>query len=238
MEQTIQLSDHFGYRRLIRFTIPSILMMIFTSIYGVVDGFFVSNFVGKTSFAAVNFIMPFLMITGVMGFMFGTGGSALIAKIMGEGKKEKAQKIFSLLIMATIICGIVIGAISIIFLRPVAVFLGARGEMLEECIIYGRIILVALPFLMLQYAFSSLAVTAEKPKLGLIVTVTAGVINMVGDALLVAPVWKQGEVVRSVTLPEGQWRCVSLGETEGDVLNGGRNVVLGENDGLVVLRRV
>lgn len=108
MEQTIQLSDHFGYRRLIRFTIPSILMMIFTSIYGVVDGFFVSNFVGKTSFAAVNFIMPFLMITGVMGFMFGTGGSALIAKIMGEGKKEKAQKIFSLLIMATIICGIVI----------------------------------------------------------------------------------------------------------------------------------
>ena len=237
MEQTIQLSDHFGYRRLIRFTIPSILMMIFTSIYGVVDGFFVSNFVGKTSFAAVNFIMPFLMITGVMGFMFGTGGSALIAKIMGEGKKEKAQKIFSLLIMATIICGIVIGAISIIFLRPVAVFLGARGEMLEECIIYGRIILVALPFLMLQYAFSSLAVTAEKPKLGLIVTVTAGVINMVGDALLVAPVCKQGEVVRSVTLPEGQWRCVGLGETEGDVLNGGQDVVLGENEGLVVLRR-
>lgn len=186
MEQTIQLSDYFGYRRLIRFTIPSILMMIFTSIYGVVDGFFVSNFVGKTSFAAVNFIMPFLMITGVMGFMFGTGGSALIAKIMGEGKKEKAQKIFSLLIVATIICGIVIGAISIIFLRPVAVFLGARGEMLEECIIYGRIILVALPFLMLQYAFSSLAVTAEKPKLGLIVTVTAGVINMVGDALFMA----------------------------------------------------
>ena len=126
------------------------------------------------------------MITGVMGFMFGTGGSALIAKIMGEGKKEKAQKIFSLLIMATIICRIVIGAISIIFLRPVAVFLGARGEMLEECIIYGRIILVALPFLMLQYAFSSLAVTAEKPKLGLIVTVTAGVINMVGDALFMA----------------------------------------------------
>ena len=149
MEQTIQLSDHFGYRRLIRFTIPSILMMIFTSIYGVVDGFFVSNFVGKTSFAAVNFIMPFLMITGVMGFMFGTGGSALIAKIMGEGKKEKAQKIFSLLIMATIICGIVIGAISIIFLRPVAVFLGARGEMLER-MYYNmeRIILrsIAIPY--------------------------------------------------------------------------------------------
>ena len=119
--------------------------------------------------------------------MFGTGGSALIAKIMGEGKKEKAQKIFFAPYYGyMIICGIVIGAISIIFLRPVAVFLGARGEMLEECIIYGRIILVALPFLMLQYAFSSLAVTAEKPKLGLIVTVTAGVINMVGDALFMA----------------------------------------------------
>lgn len=203
MEQTIQLSDHFGYRRLIRFTIPSILMMIFTSIYGVVDGFFVSNFVGKTSFAAVNFIMPFLMITGVMGFMFGTGGSALIAKIMGEGKKEKAQKIFSLLIMATIICGIVIGAISIIFLRPVAVFLGARGEMLEECIIYGRIILVALPFLMLQYAFSSLAVTAEKPKLGQIV---GGIIPLIYFARkntsrlrIVRPEWDGRALLRICT---------------------------------------
>lgn len=163
MEQTIQLSDHFGYRRLIRFTIPSILMMIFTSIYGVVDGFFVSNFVGKTSFAAVNFIMPFLMITGAMGFMFGTGGSALIAKIMGEGKKEKAQKIFSLLIMATIICGIVIGAISIIFLRPVAYFLEQEERCWKNVLYMEELFSVALPFLMLQYAFSSLAVTAEKP---------------------------------------------------------------------------
>lgn len=164
MSQKIQLSDHFGYRRLIRFTIPSILMMIFTSIYGVVDGFFVSNFVGKTPFAAVNFIMPFLMVTGALGFMFGTGGSAYIAKIMGEGKKEKAQKIFSLLITATFICGIVVAVISMIFLRPIAIFLGAEGEMLENCVLYGRILLVALPFLMLQYAFTSLAVTAEKPK--------------------------------------------------------------------------
>lgn len=186
MNQKIQLSDHFGYRRLIRFTTPSILMMIFTSIYGVVDGFFVSNFVGKTPFAAVNFIMPFLMVVGAMGFMFGTGGSALIAKIMGEGEDEKAQQIFSLLIAATVISGAVISVLSILFLRPIAALLGAEGEMLENCVLYGRIILVALPFLMLQYAFSSLVVTAEKPNLGLILTVSAGVINMIGDALFTA----------------------------------------------------
>lgn len=183
MKQSIQLSDHFGYGRLIRFTIPSILMMIFTSIYGVVDGFFVSNFVGKTPFAAVNFIMPFLMVVGAMGFMFGTGGSALIARTMGECKREKAQEIFSLLICATAVSGLVIAVISIIFLRRIAMFLGAEGEMLEDCIRYGRIILVALPFLMLQYAFASLSVTAEKPKLGLIVTIISGVLNMTGDAL-------------------------------------------------------
>ena len=183
MEQRIQLSDHFGFGRLIRFTIPSILMMIFTSIYGVVDGYFVSNFVGKTPFAAVNFIMPFLMVVGAMGFMFGTGGSALIARIMGEGRREKAQEIFSLLIAATVVSGLVIAIISILFLPQIAAFLGAKGEMLADCIRYGRIILVALPFLMLQYAFGSLSVTAEKPKLGLIVTIISGVLNMTGDVL-------------------------------------------------------
>lgn len=161
-------------------------MMIFTSIYGVVDGFFVSNFVGKTPFAAVNFIMPFLMVVGALGFMFGTGGSALIAKTMGEGDNEKAQKIFSLLVYATIVSGVVIAAISIIFLRPIASFLGAEGTMLEDCVTYGRIILLALPFLMVQYAFSSLVITAEKPKLGLAVTVIAGVTNIIGDALFMA----------------------------------------------------
>lgn len=183
MKQSIQLSDHFGYGRLLRFTIPSILMMIFTSIYGVGDGFFVSNFVGKTPFAAVNFIMPFLMVVGAMGFMFGTGGSALIARTMGEGRREKAQEIFSLLICAVAVSGVVIAVISIVFLRRIAMFLGAEGEMLENCVRYGRIILVALPFLMLQYAFSSLSVTAEKPKLGLIVTIVSGILNMTGDAL-------------------------------------------------------
>ncbi len=203
MKKEIQLSDHFGYGRLVRFTAPTILMMVFTSIYGVVDGFFISNFVGKTPFAAVNFIMPFLMVVGTFGFMFGTGGSALIAKTMGEGDNEKAQKIFSLLVYATIISGVVIAAVSIAFLRPIAVFLGADGAMLDDCVTYGRIILAALPFLMVQYAFSSLVVTAEKPKLGLVVTVIAGVINMVGDALFMV-VFDWGVVGAALATAIGQ----------------------------------
>ena len=186
MEQKIKLSDHFGYKRLLRFTVPSILMMIITSIYGVVDGFFISNFVGKTPFAAVNFIMPFLMVVGVLGFMFGAGGSALVAKTMGEGEEDKARKIFSMLIYSTIISGIIIAVLCIIFIRPIAVFLGADSSMLENCVVYGRIILAALPFLMLQYAFSTLLVTAEKPKLGLYVTIIAGITNVIGDAVFIA----------------------------------------------------
>ncbi len=182
----IQLSEHFNYKKMLRFTLPSIVMMIFTSVYSVVDGFFVSNFVGKTPFAAVNFIMPFLMVLGAFGFMFGTGGSALISKTMGEGDNEKAKHIFSLLIYVSIGCGVVIAVLGIIFIRPVAALLGAEGEMLDNCVLYGRIILAALPAFMLQYEFQSLFVTAEKPQLGLAVTVAAGVTNMVLDALLVA----------------------------------------------------
>ena len=182
----IQLSEHFNYQKLLRFTLPSIVMMIFTSIYSVVDGFFVSNFVGKTPFAAVNFIMPFLMILGAFGFMFGTGGSALISKTMGEGDNEKAKRIFSLLVYVSIGCGVVIAVLGIIFIRPVAALLGAEGVMLENCVLYGRIILAALPAFMLQYEFQSFFVTAEKPHLGLVVTIAAGVTNMVLDALLVA----------------------------------------------------
>lgn len=182
----IQLSEHFSYRKLLRFTLPSIFMMIFTSIYGVVDGFFVSNYVGKSPFAAVNFIMPFLMILGAIGFMFGTGGSALISKTMGEGEHEKAKRLFSFLVYTSALCGIVIAVIGIIFIRPVASLLGAEGELLDNCVLYGRIILVALPAFILQYEFQSFFVTAEKPQLGLIFTVAAGVTNMVLDALLVA----------------------------------------------------
>lgn len=182
----IQLSEHFSYKKLLRFTLPSIIMMIFTSIYSVVDGFFVSNFVGKTPFAAVNFIMPFLMILGAFGFMFGTGGSALISKTMGEGDKEKAKQLFSLFIYVSAGCGVVIAAAGIIFIRPVAALLGADGTMLEDCVRYGRIILITLPAYMLQFEFQSFFVAAEKPHLGLIVTIAAGVTNMTLDALLVA----------------------------------------------------
>ena len=149
----IQLSDHFTYKRLLGFVWPPIVMMIFTSIYGVVDGFFISNYVGKIPFAAVNLIMPFLMILGALGFMFGTGGSALVAKTLGEGNREKANQIFSLLVYVGIITGCVLSVLGIAFLEPISIWLGAEGEMLTYCVIYGRIILIALPAFMLQNMF-------------------------------------------------------------------------------------
>lgn len=182
----IQLSDHFTYKKLLQYTLPSILMMIFTSIYSVVDGFFVSNFVGKTPFAAVNFIMPFLMILGSIGFMFGTGGGALIALNFGEGKAKKANENFSLIVYCSIACGLVFAILGITFLRPIAQMLGAEGQLLEDSVSYGRIILLAIPAYILQYEFQCLFATAGKPTLGLIVTVAAGVTNMVLDALFVA----------------------------------------------------
>lgn len=182
----IQLSDHFTYKKLLRFTLPSIAMMIFTSIYGVVDGFFVSNFVGKTPFAAVNFIMPFLMILGAFGFMLGTGGSALISKTLGEGKTEKAHCLFSMVVCVSILLGIVIAVLGVICIRPAASLLGAEGEMLDNCVLYGRIILAAIPAYMLQQEFQSFFIMAEKPQLGLYTTITAGVTNMVLDGLFIA----------------------------------------------------
>ena len=184
--QAIQLSDHFTRKRLLRFSLPSIVMMVFTSIYGVVDGYFVSNYTGKTPFAAVNLIMPFLMILGGVGFMFGTGGGALIAKTMGEGKAEKADKLFSMTVFASILCGLVLTAVGLLFLRPFARLMGAEGELLENSLLYGTINLIALPFYILQYEFQCLFATAEKPKQGLYVTVASGVANMVLDWLLVA----------------------------------------------------
>jgi len=182
----IQLSDHFTYSKLIRFTLPSIGMMIFTSIYSIVDGFFVSNFVGKTSFAAVNFIFPFLMVIGAIGAMIGTGGSALIAKTLGEGKKEKANELFSFFTLLTFLTSVAVAFIAFFFIRPMAAWLGAEGEMLDDCVVYGRILLCSMPAMMMQFQFQSFFITAEKPKLGLVVTVLAGVTNMVLDALLVA----------------------------------------------------
>ena len=182
----IQLSDHFTYKKLLRFTLPSIIMLVFTSIYGVVDGFFVSNIVGKTPFAAVNFIMPVLMVLGAFGFMLGTGGSALIAMTMGEGDKNKANRLFSMFIWVTAIIGVIITILSIIFLPAVAKLLGASGQLLDDSITYGRVILLALPFYMLQVEFQSFFVTAEKPQLGLYVTIVSGVANMILDALFMA----------------------------------------------------
>lgn len=181
----IQLSEHFGYKKLLRFTFPSIIMMIFTSIYGVVDGLFVSNFAGKQAFTAVNFVMPILMILGSVGFMFGTGGSAIIAKAMGEEKHEEAKQFFSLFVYSAAILGMILSVLGLIFLRPLTALLGAEGDMLELGVRYGRIILIALPALSLQYAFQTFFITAEKPTLGLKVTVAAGVTNIILDALLV-----------------------------------------------------
>lgn len=186
MKDNIKLSDHFSYKRLIRFTIPSIVMLVFTSVYGVVDGLFVSNFVGKTPFAAVNLIMPVLMILGCIGFMFGTGGGALIAMKLGEGKADKANEIFSLIITVSAVSGVILAALGVAFIKPISVMLGADGKMLDNCILYGRIILAALPFYILQYEFQCLFATAGKPKLGLYVTIAAGVTNMILDALFVA----------------------------------------------------
>ena len=182
---TIRLSDHFTVRRLLRFVAPSIVMMVFTSLYSVVDGLFVSNFTGKTPFAAVNLIMPVLMGLGTVGFMIGTGGSALVGMTLGLGEKERANRLFSMLTAAGAAGGVVLSVLGLVFLRPAAYALGARGEMLEQCVIYGAVMLVFQTFFILQIVFQSFFVTAEKPKLGLAVTVAAGLTNIVLDALLV-----------------------------------------------------
>ncbi len=182
----IALSEHFGYKKLLKFTLPSIAMMIFTSIYSVVDGFFVSNFSGKAEFTAVNFIMPYLMILGAVGFMFGAGGSALVAKRLGEGRDDEARSLFSLVIYTTFAVGIVFAVGGTLALKPVAKLLGAEGQMLEFAVSYGRIILLALPFYMLQMEFQTFMITAERPTLGFLITVASGVTNIILDALLVA----------------------------------------------------
>ena len=202
---TIQLSEHFTYKKIFRFALPSIVMMVFTSIYGVVDGTFVSNFVGKTPFAAVNLVWPFLMILGAFGFMIGTGGSALVAKTLGENKKEDANRYFTILITLVIILGIVLTIFGLIVVRPLSHALGARGQMLEDCVTYGRTLMIFNTAFMLQSVFQSLFITAEKPRLGLIMTVAAGLTNMVLDALFIA-VFKWGLV--GAALASGLSQCI------------------------------
>ena len=182
----IQLSDHFTYQKLLRFVLPSIVMMVFTSIYGVVDGLFVSNFAGKTPFAAINLVMPFVMVLGGIGFMIGTGGTALVSKVLGEGEPEKANRYFSMMILFTLLVGAVLTVFGVAMMEPVARFLGATDEMMGDCLIYGRIVIAFTAAFMLQNVFQSFLIAAEKPKLGLIATVAAGVTNMVLDALFIA----------------------------------------------------
>lgn len=182
----IKLSDHFTYGKLFKFVLPSIIMMLFTSIYGVVDGYFVSNVAGKTAFAALNFVFPFTMILGGTGFMIGTGGSALVAKILGEGDNERANKVFTMMIYLTLIVGAILTAAGLLLVRPVAKALGAGEEMLDDCVLYGSIVIAFTTTFMLQNLFQSFLVVAEKPKLGLYVTIVAGVTNIILDAVFIA----------------------------------------------------
>lgn len=182
----IQLSDHFNYGKLLRFTLPSAIMMLFISVYSLVDGFFISNFVGITPFAAVNLIFPFTMLLAAFGFMFGTGGTALVSAALGMQQPERANRIFSMLIYIGIAVGVVLAALGILFIEPIAILMGADESLLPYCMIYGRILLAALPGFMLQNMFQSFLITAERPKLGLAVTIAAGITNIVLDALFIA----------------------------------------------------
>ncbi len=179
----IQLSEHFTYRKLIKFTIPTIVMMIFTSIYGVVDGIFVSNCVGAEAFAAVNLILPALMILGTIGFMIGTGGSALVSKTIGEGDTRKANEYFSMLIYLLIIVGAIFTLVGVFLVKPISVLLGATEDMLEDCVTYGTALILFLVPFVLQNCFQSFLIVAEKPTFGLIISVISGVLNMVLDFL-------------------------------------------------------
>ena len=201
----IQLSDHFTYQKLLRFVLPSIVMMVFTSIYGVVDGLFVSNFAGKTPFAAINLVMPFIMVLGGIGFMIGTGGTALVSKVLGEGEPEKAKRYFTMMILFTLLVGAVLTVFGVTMMEKAARFLGATDEMLHDCVLYGRIVISFTAAFMLQNVFQSFFIAAEKPRLGLLVTVAAGITNMVLDALFIA-VLRWG--VAGAAIATGLSQCV------------------------------
>ncbi len=180
-----QLGDHFTFKKLLKFTFPSIMTMMFTSIYGMVDGFFVSNFIGSEPLTAINYIAPVHMILATVGFMFGTGGTAIVSKTMGEGDEEKANRYFSLFVCFAFAIGAVLGILSCIFMRPLAYLLGARDAVLDACVVYGRILMAVLPFFVMQLLFHSFFIAAEKNAVNFLVTLSAGLVNMVLDAILV-----------------------------------------------------
>lgn len=201
----IQLSDHFTYQKIFRFVLPSIVMMVFTSIYGVVDGFFISNFAGKTAFASINLVMPFIMIVAGIGFMIGTGGTALVSKYLGQKEEKRANECFTMMVIVVIVSGIIVSLIGVIFMRKISYFLGATEAMIEDCVVYGRIVIAFNMPYMLQNVFQSFMIAAEKPKLGLKITVLSGVTNMVLDALFVG-VFKWG--VAGAAFATGASQCV------------------------------
>lgn len=199
----IQLSDHFTYSKLLRFTLPSMVTTVFISLYGVVDGLFITNFSGKSALAAINFVYPILSILSIFGYMVGAGGSALVAKSLGEKKTEKANKLFSLFVYLCAGLGLVLTIVGYFVLRPLLSLLGADGQLLDQAVEYGYIVLSSLTFWNLQYLFQIFFVTAEKPKLGLYVTILAGISNMVLDALFIA-VFHWGLVGAAVATAIGQ----------------------------------
>ena len=182
---SIDISSRFNYGRLFRFVLPSVVMMIFISTYTMVDGFFVSNYVGKTAFTAVNLIFPAIMVFACVGFMFGSGGSALVAKTMGEGQTEKANRLFSLIVLSAFAGGILLSALGYFLMPFLASAMGASGEVLACSVFYGRTLLLSLPMFVLQRVFQSFMVTAGKPSLGLCMTILFGVMNIGLDALFI-----------------------------------------------------
>lgn len=200
----VKLSDHFDFKRLIKFVLPSIIMMIFVSIYSIVDGFFVSNFVGKEAFTAVNLIMPALMIISGIGFIFGTGGSAIVSKTLGEGDEKRARKYFSLIVYAAIVLGIILSAIGFAVIGKVAELLGAKGVVYDYCVLYGKILLIGSVGFILQNTFQSLLVTANRPDIGLKVTIVAGCCNIILDLLFVG-VFKWGIIGAATATVVSQW---------------------------------
>lgn len=200
----VQLSDHFDYKRLLRFVMPAIITMVFTSLYGVVDGLCVSNFVGDTAFAAVNLIIPFPMLCGSIGFMLGSGGSALVAYKLGEGDNRKAQELFSLMVYIAFACGVIVGVLGVIFIEDIARLAKADSETMDDCVAYGRILFISLPFFFLQNIFQTFFVTAEKPGLGTIITVSAGLTNIILDIIFII-VFKWGVVGAAVATALSQF---------------------------------
>lgn len=204
-KMNIQLSNHFTYKKLFYFCLSPVIMMIFTSVYGVVDGFFVSNFVGKIPFAAVNLVMPFIMVLGGVGFMVGTGGSALVAKTLGEGNQEKADRYFTMMVKLTVVLGVLLSTVGFVFIRPISVLLGATDAMIDDCVVYGRTVLSFNTAFMLQNVFQTFLAAAEKPKLGLAVTTTAGIVNILLDALFIV-IFRWG--VAGAAIATGIGQCV------------------------------